>query len=227
MKNEPKPDDYENFDLSNIITPMKVETFIQLLTEAGYDQGKTEFLRKVFTEVFDIRYQGPERRTSTAKNIPLKVGSKTELWNKIMKEVRLKRVAGPFNTIPFEHYIQSLIGLIPKAGNNEQRRLIFHLSYDFDNDREKSLNFSTPREECSIKYNNLDPAVKAYLDIQTRNLKRKPKTHLVENDLDFDDDSDETVYASKIRRQKCLQIGTTGRPLLEMAHYVSTRPDFS
>ena len=39
-----------------------------------------------------------------------------ELWNKVMKGVNLKRYAGPFDSIPFENYVQSPIGLIPKDG---------------------------------------------------------------------------------------------------------------
>ena len=31
-----------------------------------------------------------------------------------MKEVELKRVAGPFTDIPFDNFIQSPIGLVPK-----------------------------------------------------------------------------------------------------------------
>ena len=62
-----------------------------------------------------------------------------------MKEVQAKRVAGPFEQIPFEHFIQSPIGLIPKAGSDEAR-LIFHLSYDFKNGL-KSLTSFTPKEK--------------------------------------------------------------------------------
>ena len=58
-----------------------------------------------------------------------------------MKEVRLKRVAGPFKEIPFESFIQSAIGLVPKAGS-DKTRLIFHLSYKFNSDGLESVNFS-------------------------------------------------------------------------------------
>ena len=58
------------------------------------------------------------------------VGNETEMWNKIMKDVSAKRVAGPFDKIPFTNFIQSPIGLVPKAGN--KTRLIFHLSFNFE-----------------------------------------------------------------------------------------------
>ena len=91
-----------------------------------------------------------------------------------MKEVRVKRVAGPYESIPFEDYIQSPIGLVPKKGG-DQTRLIFHLSYDFKDDGDEPgsdvqdsqnlLNHFTPREACTVKYNDLDHAIQAYLKI--------------------------------------------------------------
>ena len=78
------------------------------------------------------------------------------MWNKIMKEVSLKRYAGPFTEIPFKNYVQSPIGLVPKAEN--QTRLIFHLSYDFPSGN-KSVNHYTPQHKCTVKYRDLDHAV--------------------------------------------------------------------
>ena len=75
-----------------------------------------------------------------------------------MKEVQARRYAGPFANPPFDdHFIQSPIGMVPKDGG-KQTRLIFHLSFDFDDDM-KSVNHFTPKEICSVKYNDLDKAV--------------------------------------------------------------------
>ena len=66
--------------------------------------------------------------------------------------------------MPLKYYMQLPFGLVPKAGN--KTRLIFHLSFDFGMDsKEKSLNFHTPKDMCSIKYNDLDAAVKGSLDL--------------------------------------------------------------
>ena len=145
----------ENFDLQNIVTPVKVNALIKALKEANYDANKIKYLEKGFTQGFDIGYKGPQNRRNTAKNIPLRVGNKVELWNKLMKEVKAKRVAGPFKEVPFENFIQFLIGLVPKAGSTDQTRLIFHLSYDFG-EEEQSLNHHTPEEICTVKYNDID-----------------------------------------------------------------------
>ena len=118
-----------NHDLDNIITPLNVTRFEELLRQSKYDEQESVFLIDGFTNSFDIGYRGPEIRQSSAKNIPFTVGDKYDMWEKIMKEVDAGRYAGPFEEIPFENYIQSPIELVPKSGN--RTRLIFHLSYEF------------------------------------------------------------------------------------------------
>ena len=127
---EPMPEYHFNGDLENVVTPVKVERFIRLLRESQYDEEKIKFLDRGLTEGFDIGYEGPTNRQSRSENIPFTVGNKVILWNKLMKEVKLGRVAGPFKEIPFDNFIQSPIGLVPKAGGDgNETRLIFHLSY--------------------------------------------------------------------------------------------------
>ena len=79
-----------------------------------------------------------------------------------MKEVHLGRVAGPFEKISYDNFIQSPIRLVPKAGG-DQTRLIFHLLYNFKRDGYKSLNFHAPKQKCSVKYRDLDHTVQAFL----------------------------------------------------------------
>ena len=69
---------------------MKVDILSNLLPKTGYSSQKTSFLEKGFTEGFDIGYQGPQKRQSKSDNIPFTVGNRTELWNKLMKEEKLK-----------------------------------------------------------------------------------------------------------------------------------------
>ena len=104
----------------------------------------------------DSAYQGQLDVKLTAKNLPLKgIGDPTTLWNKVMKEVKAKHFAGPFTQIPFhDHYIESLIGLVPKD-NGKETHLIFHLSYPKDN----SVNDGTPDELCTVKYPEFEEAI--------------------------------------------------------------------
>ena len=76
-----------------------------------------------------------------------------------MKELKLGHFAGPFKEIPFDNYIQSPIGLVPK--NDNDTRLIFHLS----SPRNDSVNSNTPKELCTVKYKDLDNAIKLCLKV--------------------------------------------------------------
>ena len=152
--------DFSNLDLDSIVTLLNVSLFGRLLRESNYPIKDADFLIKGFSEGFDIGYAGPMDRQSTAKNIPFTVGDKYDMWNKIMREVQAKRVAGPFEEIPYQNFIQSPIGLVPKSGNCT--RLIFHLSYQFKSGKvTESINACTPRDICSVRYNDLDSAMSA------------------------------------------------------------------
>ena len=119
-----------------------------------------------FTKRFPLQYKGPIRQQDTSQNLPFSIGNKFVMWEKIIKEVKLGRYAGPHTKPPYLFYVQSPLGLVPKAGDN-QTRLIFHLSYDFSDDLDSngSVNHHTPYELCTVKYRDLDHAVKNCLKI--------------------------------------------------------------
>ena len=110
---------------------------------------ETEFLVNGFRNGFPIGYEGEKNIRMTANNSPLKLGTRNDIWLRLMKEVKLGRVAGPFRNIPFKYYIQSPIGMVAKQQPGETR-LIFHLSYP--RDKPTSENYNTPKEKCTIKY---------------------------------------------------------------------------
>ena len=133
---------HENYDIDKVQTPVKAEVLNELLIKTQYNPKERDFLVEGFRHGFTLGYQGPENRRDTSHNIPItpRVGSKLEMWDKVMKKVELKRYLGPWeeNNIPFENFVQSPIGLVPKDGG--KTRLIFHLSYKFPNGNE-SINF--------------------------------------------------------------------------------------
>ena len=58
---------------------------------------KSSSLVNQFTRGFDLGYRGPINRKDQADNIPIRgVGDPIDRWNKIMKEVKGHRYAGPF-----------------------------------------------------------------------------------------------------------------------------------
>ena len=150
---------HENLDFDNIITPVKVEVFGKLLKQSGYDSKGTEYLVRGFKEGFSLEYKGDRKVIRSAPNLKLRIGSPVVLWNKVMLEVEKGRYAGPFEKPPFEHYIQSPIGLVPKD-KGTKTRLIFHLSYPRIG---QSVNSEIPHECCTVKYPAFDEAVKLCL----------------------------------------------------------------
>ena len=148
---------YENFDLEEMVTPVNYKQLDQLLVETGYPDEKRVKLVNGFKNGFDLGYRGNPDIQLKSRNLKFTVGNPTELWNKVMKEVKEKRYAGPFREIPFKIYIQSPIGLVPKDGG-KKTRLIFHLSHP--RGEGLSVNENTPEELSRVKYPDFDEAVR-------------------------------------------------------------------
>ena len=125
--------------------------------QSNYDEEETRFVVNGFVNGFPIGYNGPTNRQQTARNLPLTYDTTEDVWCKIMKEVKLGRVAGPYENIPFDNYIQSPVGLVLKQNNDT--RLIFHLLRP----RNSSLNYYTPKGLCTVKYRDLEDAVRLCL----------------------------------------------------------------
>ena len=155
---------FENLNIDDIVTPIDAIRLEQLLKQSAYPADKATYLVQGFQKGFNIGYRGSVNRQSATNNLPIKIGSKLDIWTKIMKEVKAGRYAGPFDHIPFQNFIQSPIGLVPKAGG--QTRLISYLSFDFGPDEDqKSLNYHTPEEKCHVKYKDLNHAIKNCLNL--------------------------------------------------------------
>ena len=160
VETEPEALYFENFDLTNIITPVKLDVLNNQLLEAGYNNEKREFLVNGFTNGFSLGYQNKQKVQINSPNLKLEVGNLTILWNKVMKEVKLKRFAGPFVNLPFkDDYIQSPIGLVPEDDGKDVR-LIFHLSYPrTKNTKSTSVNANTPKHLTKVQYPDFNQAV--------------------------------------------------------------------
>ena len=124
-----------------------------LLKLSKYNEEETKFLVQGFREGFDLGYRGDENVRINSENLRFRIGDEIELWNKVMKEVKNNRYAGPFEKVPSENYIQSPIGLVPKDGG-KATRLIFHLSYPKvkKGKTSTSINANTPKHLTTVKY---------------------------------------------------------------------------
>ena len=148
---------HENFDLESVVSPVDYRQLQHLLQETNYNEFETKFLVSGFKEGFSLEYNGPEKVRINAPNLKFRgVGDEVVLWNKIMKEVRVKRYAGPYSSIPFDYYIQSPVGLVPKDGGRDTR-LIFHLSHP--RGKGSSVNENIPKHLCKVNYPSFDKAI--------------------------------------------------------------------
>ena len=88
---------YENFNIDRIFTPVNTTRLNELLVETKYNDDKRRYLVEGFRNRFELKFQGNRQVKQTAPNLKLRVGSKFELWNKVMKEVKEKQYAGPYD----------------------------------------------------------------------------------------------------------------------------------
>ena len=76
--------------MENIVTPVRYAVLEDLLLASNYNKEKTQFLVEGFREGFKLKYDGKLKDCKRlAPNLKLRVGSKLELWNKVMNEVKL------------------------------------------------------------------------------------------------------------------------------------------
>ena len=127
---------------------MNYNALESMLTETDYKKLEIDFLINGFRNGFDIGYRGNTQIKRKSPNLKFRVSNRTILWNKIMKEVNLKRFTGPYGDIPFKFYIQSPVGLVPKD-NGKETRLIFHFSYPRNG---SSIDSETPKELTTVQY---------------------------------------------------------------------------
>ena len=136
---------------------MNTQVLEELLLLSNYDKQETAFLLNGFRNGFSIGYKGQENVKIKSPNLKFRgVGNPTILWNKVMKEVKGQRYAGPFEEIPFQYFIQSPIRLVPKDGGKDTR-LIFHLSHP--RGRNISVNAKTPKDMCTVPYPDFNDAI--------------------------------------------------------------------
>ena len=135
-------------------TPVKAAVFKPLLEETGYPPLETEFIVNGFSTGFSLCYEEPNDHTQRARNLPLKVRTLDQIWQKLEKKISLGRVVGPFDSIPYDTCIQSPIGLVRKDQNDVH--LIFHLCHL----KFSSVNYYIPEHLCKVRYKDLDHAVR-------------------------------------------------------------------
>ena len=105
-------------------------------------------------------------------NLKSAVDSPAVVKEKLDKEIKAGRLAGPFAKPPFESFAISPIGIVPKKEAGKFR-LIHHLSHP----KGESVNDSIPKENATVRYQSLDDAIRVIT-------KLGPKTSMAKCDIE-------------------------------------------
>ena len=133
-------------------TPINLDVMLPwLIHYPRYDSAL--LLKDGFSVGFKLHYGGI-RKGREAVNLKSALGNPTAVIEKLNKESKLGRVAGPFSVCPLPDLIVSPVGLVPKAQPGKFR-LIQHLSFPPG----ESINDGIDREACRVTYARFDDAV--------------------------------------------------------------------
>ena len=80
---------FENYNISDIVTPIKHEVLQQLLSESNYDSQKSSYLVYGFKQGFQLGYRGPTNRQDKSQNIliHMRLPIRKSLLNILLKKI--------------------------------------------------------------------------------------------------------------------------------------------
>ena len=133
-------------------TPIRLPVLCQWLRDYPV-QADANVLRNGFTNGFTIGYTGP-RVARDSDCLASATEHPEKVQEKLLDEIHLGRIAGPFPGRPFQNLICSPIGLVPKREPNKFR-MIHHLSFP----EGQSVNDYIDKELCTVHYASFDTAV--------------------------------------------------------------------
>lgn len=139
------------------ITPIKVDLLLSYLKNYTCTED-AKILADGFVNGFNLQFEGA-RVTNNCENLLSVKQNPQVAWEKVMKEVSLGRIAGPFDTCPISNLKLSPIGLIPKKDGTW--RLIQHLSYPSGG----SINDFIDPQLCSVNYTSMDEVVESIISL--------------------------------------------------------------
>lgn len=148
-------------------TPVKVSTINKLLS--GYHDA--EYIIKGFTHGFRVNFEGPGQSLKS-KNSRSALHHQDIVSQKIEKEIKLDRIAGPFDTAPFGDFKCSPLSVREKQQPGSYR-LLHNLSYPYD---ESAVNFNIPKEASHVAYAPIDEAFQLVRD-------HSPAAYMAKSDI--------------------------------------------
>lgn len=131
------------------------------LEKCNYDKQETEYLIDGFLNGFSAGCLKSDSAVD-CENLKSALEMPEIVSDKICKELKAGRLAGPFLTKPCTNFHASPIGLCPKKEPNKYR-LIFHLSYPHGN----SVNDFIPLDFSSVQYTKISDAIDGIKKFET------------------------------------------------------------
>lgn len=132
-------------------TPVKIDLFVPLLD--GYTPSTIEYLKLGFRCGFRLDYSGPSF-TSHPRNLMSVLNNPSIVDAKLEKELSSHRLAGPFASPPFDPFVISPLGIVPKKSPGE-----FRLIHNLSHPRGYSVNDGILPEDSSVSYATIDDEI--------------------------------------------------------------------
>ena len=137
-----------------VTSPINVQVLEYFLS--GYDDTEKQYLLEGFRYGFSLNYGG-DQIGGIFKNHPSVLNNEEIVSNKLIQELQLDRIAGPFDDPPFHDFRSSPLGLVPKKEPGEFR-VIHDLSYP-KYSQGVSINSNISPENSTVSYDDLDYAI--------------------------------------------------------------------
>ena len=144
----------QNESFWQISTPIKPDRLHHHLTHIGYDKGTTDYLVNGFANGFYLDNYAPVQNIS-AKNSKAVKQSESVVAEKIDQELKAGRIAGPFDTPPFDPFHISPLNIREKKTPGKYR-LLHNLSYPYDG---TSINANIPQNCKKVTYSTVNDAI--------------------------------------------------------------------
>ena len=162
QSNQNNPSTFKNSPdhSSPIITPIKPDRLQYHLHAVNYNPTLTQYLVDGFTYGFSLENNSSVTNKLAKNNIILNLHPEVAR-QKISEEVRMGRMAGPFEQPPFEQFHISPLSLREKKSKGKFR-LIHNLSHPYDG---TSINHNIPDKAKKVHYHTVGDAIKILLTL--------------------------------------------------------------
>ena len=137
---------------NSLPTPIKVRELARLLREV--DHPGRDYIIEGFSKGFDLGFRGPESALDASNNLSVNQNPEAAL-EKVLSEVKLGRIAGPFPSPPLPNFKCSPLSLREKSTPGKYR-LLHNLSYPYN---ESAVNFNIPPEASHLQYSDIRDAI--------------------------------------------------------------------